>query len=71
MGAPYWLVALLNIWLLANPIATMSDPLPATVGTGDQFAMLVLLNVLGNADKARSSAPSTGLAEHRKPPPEK
>jgi hypothetical protein len=38
----------------------MSDPLPATVGTGDQFATFVLLNVLGNADEAGSFAGSTG-----------
>jgi hypothetical protein len=64
---PYWLVQRLDIWLLTDAVAAMSDPLPAAVGTGDQFAMIFLLKALGNADKARSSAPSTRLAEHPKP----
>jgi hypothetical protein len=36
----------------------------------DQFAMITLLKLLGNADETRSSAPSIGLAEHPKSPPE-
>jgi hypothetical protein len=48
----------------------MSDPLPAAIGTGDHFAMIMPLKVLGNADEAGSSAPSTGLAKHEVPPPE-
>jgi hypothetical protein len=46
----------------------MSVPLPTAVGTGDQSAMIVLLNVPGSVDEARSSAPSTGLADHQGPP---
>jgi hypothetical protein len=59
---PYRLVQRLDIWLLTDAVAAMSDPLPTAVGTGDQFTMIPLLNVLGNADESRSSAPSTGFA---------
>ena len=54
---PYRLVRRLDIRLLTDAVAAMSDPLPAAVGTGDQFAMIALPNVLGNADESRSPAP--------------
>jgi hypothetical protein len=66
---PYRLVQRLDIRLLTDPIATMSDPLPTAVGTGDEFAVIALLNVLGKADEAWSSAPSTCFAKHLVPPP--
>jgi hypothetical protein len=59
-----WLVQRLDIRLLADPVAA---PLSATVGTGDQFTAVALLNVLGEADEARSSAPSKAV-EYRGPP---
>jgi hypothetical protein len=43
-----------DIWLLTDAVAAMRDPLPTAVGTGDQFVKIILLNVLGNADKAGS-----------------
>jgi len=69
-GAPYRLARRLDIRLLADAIAVMSDPLPAAVGTGDYFATIILFNVSGSADEAGSSAPSTGLAKHQVAPSE-
>ena len=54
-GAPYRLARRLDIRLLADAIAVMSDPLPAAVGTGDYFATIILFNVSGSADEAGSS----------------
>ena len=62
LGPPGWLVLRLDTRLLTDTVAAMTDPLPAAIGTGDQFAMIVLLNVLGNADEAKSPTPSTGFA---------
>src|SRR5450432_3487538 len=36
MGPPCWFVQRLDIRLLTDAVAAMSDPLPAAVGTGDQ-----------------------------------
>jgi hypothetical protein len=65
---PHWLVQRLGIWLLTDAVAAMSDPLTAAVGTGDQFAMIALLNISRNADETGSPAPPTGFAQHQAPP---
>ncbi len=70
IGPLYELVQRLNIWLLTDTVAAMSDPLPATVMTGDPLAMIFLSELLGNADEARSPAPSTGFAQHQVHSPE-
>jgi hypothetical protein len=68
MKPPSWLLQQLDIRLLTDPVAAMSDPLPAAIGTGDHFAMIMPLKAPGSVDEARSSAPSTGLADHQRPP---
>jgi hypothetical protein len=50
---PYGLVRRLDIRLLTDAVAAMSDPLPAAIGTGDHFAAIILLNISASADEAR------------------
>jgi hypothetical protein len=60
------LAALFGFDPMLNLVGSLDRDRPVAVGTRDQFTMIALLNVLGNADEAGSSAPSTGLAEHPK-----
>jgi hypothetical protein len=77
MGRQCWLVQRLDIRLLTDAVAAMTDPLPAAVGTGDHFAAIIFLNISGSADEARpprSRSPShraiPATPEARRYPPE-